>query len=434
MRYLKLILTIIILGTNCIFANQRTIEEIESIARSLFAYSNSINKRTSSINHINCIPSSEIMKDVAFREGEEAFYLCRAQGLGCLVIPVDDRMGDLLAVLDSDSFIADNMPEAMIEIMKIYVNDYLSLKKVELKTTPHGNRSSASIASTTTIGPLLSTTWGQNEPYNKNCPIRNGKRCVTGCVATAMAQIMNYHKCPEEQFDWNNMDNSYLNYTAEQASAVAELMRSCGLAVGMSYGTNTSTAYVENVFTKLPNTYGYSKAISWMERSESSANDWHNMLKQEINEGRPVYYSGDPSSGIGHAFIVDGYRDYNDGSYPYFHINWGWDGDNNGYFLMSSLLGYNYNQVAIVNIKPEDGKIDSDAGYYQADSIVVTSPIMVKGQSKKINVCLINAENHRYADFNGYINAFIVNISTGEKQRISTWSRSDMGRIAHFAG
>ncbi|MCL2131181.1 MAG: leucine-rich repeat protein, partial [Lentimicrobiaceae bacterium] len=232
-----------------------------------------------------------------------------------------------------------------------------------------------------TVGPLLTTQWGQSQPFRDMCPQLNNSniRCPVGCVATAMAQIMKYHQYPAQgvgqstayvtglgasipsvsfavNYDWNNMLDFYLGNitTAQEDSAVALLSYHCGVSVRMEYGP-MSAAAIYSVAEALPTYFGYDKGILYRERAYYSDSIWENMLKTELDSGRPVFYSG----GM-HAFVCDGYD--NNGM---FHFNWGWNGGSDGYFLSSALnLGdepgagsatFNTNQAIVVNIKPDAG-------------------------------------------------------------------------------
>lgn len=227
---------------------------------------------------------------------------------------------------------------------------------------------------------MVTSKWYQAEPYNGMCPIWSGSvRCLTGCVATAMAQVLNYHQTPEhgqgqrtiyypqgnhtgqavtanfeeDYYDWANMLDiySYGNYNEEQANAVALLMRDCGVAADMQYGgpNEGSGAYSFDAAQGLRTYFGFSDA-ECLERDSYSEPDWMNIIYRELSENGPLYYGGASWSSGGHAFVFDGYEP--DGKVS---VNWGWSGDDDGYYLVSQLnpSGYNFNmqQDMIVGIK-----------------------------------------------------------------------------------
>jgi hypothetical protein len=232
------------------------------------------------------------------------------------------------------------------------------------------------------VEPLIKTRWTQHEPYNNLCPKISGTRTLTGCVATAMAQIMKYHKYPKTRtveipgyttgtginipaisgsttYEWDNMSNTYTSSSSGvSTNAVAELMYHCGVSVRMDYGIEGSGAYSSNVPITLNTYFGYDAGISYLMRFYYSNTEWRNLLKMEIIAGRPVYYSGQNDE-AGHAFVCDGY-DIND----LFHFNWGWGGYSDGYFEVSALnpdgfeSGFNQDQMIITGIQPENGQSD----------------------------------------------------------------------------
>lgn len=241
------------------------------------------------------------------------------------------------------------------------------------------------------VEPLLSSFWNQDAPYNGSCPIdpSTGERSATGCVATAMAQILNYYQYPlqttaplpayttETQYismpaipvttiDWGNMLNSYNSRATEtQRQAVAQLMLLCGQAVEMDYSSQSSGAASQVAVNAFQNYFGYDKSVRVLERTSFSTAEWESMLYSEVSNGRPVFYGGS-SVGGGHAFVVDGY----DGD-GLFHINWGWGGQGDGYFLISVLNpsstlgigssttddGYSFDQDAVIGIQHGSGEV-----------------------------------------------------------------------------
>lgn len=243
------------------------------------------------------------------------------------------------------------------------------------------------------VTPMLTTHWSQGYPYNKYCPIDSatGTRCLTGCVATAMAQVMYYHRnrsanqtaegipfyttytrginveaIPAGAFiDWDNMIDYYDYNTPEpQNEAVANLMKYCGSALRMDYGPYSSSAYsydLDDAFLLLLN---YSSKMKNLERSDYQDEDWENIIYNELKNSRPVLYSG-ANSYQGHAFVCDGYN-----SNGYYHINWGWGYGYDGFYLLSAdgsegaLDGYTSAQDIVINVEPRASLPDSDLGIH----------------------------------------------------------------------
>lgn len=254
-----------------------------------------------------------------------------------------------------------------------------------------------------TIGPLLKTEWSQGTWYNNKCPYDSNKqaRCVTGCVATAMAQIMKYWNFPANgrgshsythptygvlsadfqntTYNWSSMPND-LGIITPSASinAVATLMYHCGVAVNMDYGTDESGAMSYLVPRAMRDYFWYSDEAVYLSKSDFTHSEWQSMLFEEIWEGRPVFYSGgNMLSGGSHAFVCDGWR-----SDDYFHFNWGWD-QSNGYYSLTSLKptyffisngDYTASQAGIFNLYPKSDtisryKLELEDKIYLSDSI-----------------------------------------------------------------
>lgn len=239
------------------------------------------------------------------------------------------------------------------------------------------------------ITPQCKTRWNQSLPYNNMCPDDNGSRCVTGCVATAMAQVMKYHNWPvtgtgktsffwgsqvlkqdfsEVTFDWDNMLDCYSVYrdssdeivcsdSEEEQMAVAMLMKCAGYAVHMAYSPSASGAMSMDIAGALGKYFGYDRSLLYLMRDNYSLGQWEEIIYDTLKEDGPVIYGGQSTLG-GHSFVCDGYD--RDG---YFHFNWGWGGMSDGYFLLDALDplhqgiggadgGFDYLQDAVVGIRP----------------------------------------------------------------------------------
>lgn len=228
---------------------------------------------------------------------------------------------------------------------------------------------------------LVETRWDQLAPYNNEIKTTTKQNYLTGCVATAMCQVMKTHEWPvqgsgshtykdegfsnktytrtfsDHTYDWKNMLNVYnAGYDSIQAAAVATLMFDAGVSINMQYGTSIqggSGAYTEHVPYALVNYFGYDKGIHHAYRDYYTDDDWANMLYAELAAGRPVMYSGCDTGG--HSFICDGYK----ASTDQYHFNWGWSGDNDCYCPLSAVKCagtlWKYYQDMIMGIqKPVD--------------------------------------------------------------------------------
>lgn len=292
-----------------------------------------------------------------------------------IAVSADDRAEALLAYSDN-SFNPEDMPAALVWWLSEYAREIEALPQEAIAAT------SESAADTKApIEPLVKTHWNQSEPYNNKCPLVNGKRAVTGCIATALAQIMNYHRYPAVgqgsitnstngttldfstvTFDWDNMEDSYSeNSSVEQEDAVATLMYAAGMAVDMRYSSSESGAKSDVIAEAMYKYFNYDKSIYTAYRDYYGIKDWNDFVYNQLVEYGPVQYSGTNSQGGGHSFVCDGYS--TDG---YFHINWGWGGVSDGYYKLSALdpdvqgiggsaLGYNYSQSVVANVsKPRE--------------------------------------------------------------------------------
>ena len=311
----------------------------------------------------------------------DAYYVFNAKGNdGFVIVSGDDRTDEILCYSEHGHLDVDQAPENM----KWWLNELarqIEALGTSLEAAPH--RTSA-----VAIEPLIKSKWNQYAPYNYMCPDGNyvdynesgydtGNRCVTGCVATAMAQVMYYWKWPKTcpsldgyevvegkvlqnlpstTFKWDKMLDTYgRNETGTSADAVAELMRYCGQAVHMGYSPNGSGAAVSAHI--MASIFQYSPNCHNIIRDGFSISRWESIIYDELANQRPVLYDGFTSDS-GHQFIVDGY----DGA-GLFHFNWGWGGYGDCYGVLSLAdpygngNGYQYSQSAIIGVKPvEDGE------------------------------------------------------------------------------
>ena len=316
-----------------------------------------------------------------------ALYVFNRDGGGFLIASADNGAFPLLGYTDSGSFDAANMPPELRYWLGQYAQEIAMLRN---NSAVGGEKRRAAtsapdepLAGMEAIGPLLKSKWNQGAPYNKFCfeisADGTQTQSVTGCVATAMAQVMYYFKEPavgkgqisykhgdsgtyemdfgDQAFSWNEMLPTYLpdSYTAEEGDAVAYLMKACGYSVKMDYGKGESGASGSNIPGALIDYFGYNPAIELQTRAWYTYSEWMEMIYNNLKNVGPVVYDGSALDG-GHSFVCDGY----DGN-GYFHINWGWGGMSDGYYLLDALNpdefgiggaagGYNLGQQVILNI------------------------------------------------------------------------------------
>ncbi len=319
------------------------------------------------------------------QKGEPAVYIFdRPASSGYLIVSADDTATPLLGYADSGSFDANNMPPQLEWWLSEYASqiDYASANGIKNTYAPIANKKE--------IAPLVKTKWNQGTPYNNLCPSVNNIKCPSGCVATAMAQVMKFWNYPEvgtgrvtatlpsggtgegfinlaqKPFDWNNMIDSYsgYDYTNEQGNAVATLMQAAGYAAKMNYAPGGSGALSINAAISLSKNFKYNPNIQYLQRLYFNASEWNEIVYNELAAGRPILYGGQSTS-VGHEFVCDGY----DGN-GYFHFNWGWGGMSDGYFILDALNpnsvgtgggaggGYNSRQDIIIGIQPSSVETD----------------------------------------------------------------------------
>ena len=298
---------------------------------------------------------------------------------GYAIVGGDDRMPAIVGYSDKGTLNPDNLPVNLKSFLAAYKATIESVEKGDTSAVKNVKAAMKREAgSYTPIAPLLGgIEWSQNAPFNNLCPKYDGKHnAVTGCVATAMAQIMRYWKYPSSLlegipayvshrynipidsipngigYDWDNMpEKHFRDLTNNQAFAVATLMQHIGASVKMDYGPE-SAAFDKDIIPALTHYFGYDKdIIKKLDRTNFEWEDWNKILQDELGKKRPMYYSGSTLFER-HAFVCDGMD--SDG---YYHINWGWGADN-GYFDITILspgdnfIRYNRGNIAILGIVP----------------------------------------------------------------------------------
>ena len=377
MRKTFTFLTLLLLVATTVIAGPITPERAYEIANSYWSNNKQLRR------DVKLLPLSEFqMAKAANRQataqGDADYYIFSTEdNNGFIIVSGDDRLTPVIGY--SDNCNVTDIPESLMMMLDDY-GKYVS--EVRAGTADPIN---ATYTSTTEIAPMLTTSWNQSAPYNNYCPEVNGSRTPTGCTATAMAQIMNFHEWPvspkkaitwtsnitgksetiditKHIYEWDKMLDHYRDgYTQEQADAVAQLMIDVGKAIQSSYspsGTGSSNIYAERA---LVNTFDYSPEIKSMKRSEYTREEFMTAIIENLSARQPVMFCGHGQSyNSGHAFVCDGI-----GKDGFLHIDWGWDGAFNGYFDIGSMapggsgIGggeerYNVGEVIVVNIRPRN--------------------------------------------------------------------------------
>ena len=272
---------------------------------------------------------------------------------GFVVISADDALPAVLAYSYGTPYDANKAPEAMKAMLSAYHHAVASACVTRADVPTHEK-----------ISPLIKTQWDQLTPYNNMCP----NKYPTGCLATAVAQVMYYHKYPAN-YDWDVMKTSYVSTdTGDAVDAVAKLMADVGDKLYMHYEEDGSSSYLVDGSEALRYEFGYSESTEYVERDSYTAKSWDELLYNELASSRPVIFAAQsmtPTGLSGHGFIIDGYE-VKDGV-GYFHVNWGWSGRSDDYFLISVLnpkyqytgggagsSGYSFEQQAVIGIQPAE--------------------------------------------------------------------------------
>ena len=401
----------------CLNAATRTPDEAITIASSFLNY------QPSSTKGARRAPAKpEVVAS------SEAYYAVNTGG-GYVVVAADDRLPDVLGYSDSGTFEPDNMSPAMRDWLDGYDEE---LAQINNLSSAISNGPLRSISAT---NKLMTSTWNQSAPYNNLAPAYNetGSQCVTGCVATAMAQIMYYHRHPAQgtgshsylwvcsdpvgqsatlsanfgntTYDWDNMLDSYRSgYTQAQADAVATLMYHCGVSIDMGYG-QSSGAYTQDVPSALKTYFGYDANYQRIQKVMYPADSLNAIIAAELAANRPVLVSGSNSEG-GHAFVCDGCD-----TRGYFHINWGWGGSNDGYYLLTALnpgksqgiggttQGYNKGTSFFIGLRPAAS--GTPKAIPQMATTTISTSVTEVNRGTSFTVSIARLQNYGLTNFSG---------------------------------
>ena len=362
-RLLLFLIMGLFVSIQTIYANPITRQQALENA-SEFLQKRGVNVKNAAIKHVATFRGGET-------SGNAPYYVFNiGDDKGFVIASGDDCAYEILGYSDEGSVDSDHMPDGLEYMLACYAEQIGYASKGPKTAKPKTSTSYPA------VGPLMTTKWGQREPYNDNCPMYKStdKRCVTGCIATAMAQVMYYHRnhsanevvkaipayyldggeridgIPKgSPIDWDNMLDSYNSQVTEvQRQAVANLMLYCGVSVEMAYGLS-SGAYDNDVPRAMINYFDYADDLKLRNRTDYVNAEWETMVYEDLANGRPIFYCGKD-----HAFVVDGH----DGN-GYVHINWGWNGGSNGNFRLSPTYagedimgGYTSGQSAIFCAAP----------------------------------------------------------------------------------
>lgn len=362
------------------FAQFVSADRAKTVAVSIFNERKPADIRAVSVKEIET-------ESLIYHKGVPVYYIFNLVGDAFVIVSADQRVLPVLGYSFESEFNAENVPDCLDWLLENYqdqihdvVYHNLNLKNDETEAAWEQYetglaKSGGSQPSLMSVTPLTTTTWSQGCYYNEHCPADNTlgtTRCgrvPTGCVATAFGQVLKYHNYPAQgtgsntytsnygsltanfgatTYNWANMPNKLLANNSD----VAQLLFHTGVSINMGYTANSSAAYTTSVRTALVNKFKYASTAQNVNKSSYTNMQWDNLIRTELDAQRVVIISGhDPAANAGHAFVADGYQGTNS-----FHINWGWNGSSDGYFLLTALspgtYAFNSNVGAIIGIKP----------------------------------------------------------------------------------
>lgn len=431
-----------------LFSEEVSLEKARQIAETFFG-SRPLTRTSSSVD-LKMVWDGGSRQTKGPADAPTFYVFDNASGPGFVIVAGDDLAKSVLGYSFENEFVVEGMPENVKAWM-----DGLE----EAVTLARNNPSAFNVPTSSAVGNVVlkheTAKWNQSAPYNNLCPFDGGSRSVTGCVATAVAIVMRYHKWPESgegtipayttsskgisvsaielgyEYDWDNMPLTYpqYGYSDAQAQAVARLMADCGAMLTMDYSADASGTACELIPGALDSFMKYDGSIGAYSRAFYTDEEWHAMMRQELADNGPVIYSGNDGS-VGHAFVLDGYTDQG-----YYSLNWGWGSYCDGYYTLDALNpsgqgiggsydGYNLSQNAILNVKKEEGGSSELRGYitpYNGISgLCADRTVFEPGVPFKLSTGLLtNASNEQ---FNGPFGFVVVDADQQVKEEVYTFN------------
>ncbi len=350
------------------------------------------------------------LTQVDYAASNDAFYVFNiGNNEGFVITAADDRVEPILGYSYEGSFDPNNVPVNMKNWLKIYSEQIGAVKNLNINTVSRKFDNGSKKPYRHSIPAMITTKWDQSSPYNDMAP-NLGYEVFTGCVATAMAQVMNFHEWPKDQvgaipayqfydspqlggdgtykdvegvgpttFNWDLMEDEYnYNSTQESKHEVAKLMRYCGQSLNMGYHPYASGAFTFDLPEALRKYFNYDKGAKYLDKDGILTYEWEDIVYDELLNNRPVLYSGATEGAGGHQFICDGYEN------EYFHFNWGWGGVSDGYFKLTCLdpdqegqiggngMDFSDSQQIVIGVQPPvEGTVQPE-NYLEIGSLQLT--------------------------------------------------------------
>lgn len=452
MRRLFPFLAFAMLITLSIEANTRTETEAQAIAAQYFA------RHSSTAAQFTLMPQATARrlqlagKNKLPKKLSTPYYIYNKEGGGFVIVSGSDCLPPVIAHSDHGTIAAS--AAALPDGLRYWLG-FVADAAEYVEQHPEAALTAADLASDyrKDYAPLLGViSFNQNSPYNDQCP----EDTYTGCMATAMAQVMAYHKYPNHgegyvsvnyngrsygvnladyTYDWSKILPTYKGWqgTADERAEVAKLHYHVGLSLHMEYGEEASGSVSTMYTTALRDRFGYNRNTILINRDGYTYGEWIDILLGEFEAKRPVIYDGVCNDG-GHAFVIDGYR----ASDGFFHVNWGWEGMSDGYYDITLLnpqqtgigatlsSGFTTYQDAVINITPD---ADAPTKYYLPvqpfggqGNITTTTGTVELGQQARLsfeNIC-----NMTDKSFSAEYGALILNLQGEEVARIPAGTAS----------
>ena len=426
-KYLYSLIVLMVYST-IIYAQPRSEREAIDIAQSFFGQNAAFARGSQQMkkSSLSIVPQEAIQERIkkelkAPKEGfskKAGFYIVNDEANHRFaIVSADNHQRDILGYSSNTEFDAEHIPCGLLTLLEQFNREYEYIQNGGKYQT-----SSARTRATKAVAPLIKTNWDQGNNditnvgeyvFNKYCPKdpSTGELCITGCVATALAQVLNYYQMPKSlpdsvisyktkklgislnkklsdiPLDWGNMSNWYKDKrygypatTAAQRNAVGNLMYACGLSVRMDYGSDGSSASCYHTPYALIKFFRYNPNISYLKRDYYSDEEWTDMIQTELSAGRPIIYDGRKGDS-GHSFLLVGCDDSDR-----YCFNWGWGGSHNDeYFSLSSITpeghDYSFEQSMVIGISSNTIGTKQDVWY--ADQFSMSKTTIAVGGSAK---------------------------------------------------
>lgn len=382
---------------------------------------------------------------IVWTGSDDAFYVIERSGGGFLVLSGETAVPPLIGYSYEGKFVTENMPEHVNAWFSSLARDVSELRrmrvpqsrKVSLEWETLGIRTRAGGSSRL----IESALWDQGSPYNKYCPSSNGRKAVTGCVATAMAITMRHNRYPahgygylnpyttsterthiegfsieDHTYDWDKMPLKDVGRADDYAKdQIARLMYDCGVMIQMDYSPSGSGAVSMYMPAAMADHFAYSAEAMLFRKSMYKPKEWIALVKKELDADRLVFYSAQDATGQGgHAFVIDGY-DEND----LLHVNWGWSGAGNAYYNLDlEVEGYRFSadHGAVLGLVPDPGRSRSALTYLALTGTGLSLSSGRIEEGKTFSIDINNITNYGNADFSGPL----MVVLTDENDKVKT--------------